>query len=159
MKYRLIAALLALLLAVNLFASDKEISEPDATWLTDFKQALKNSKETKKLILIAFTGSDWCHACMRLTKEHLRTDSFKKFAMENFILLQADFPRSKKNRLSPRQIAHNEKLAEKYDPEGIVPFLVIVDQREEVVGKTTYQKWNSADFINHLKSLMRQKNN
>lgn len=156
MKYRLSSALFMLLFVVNLFASGKEISEAKVTWLTDFKQALIKSKETKKLILIAFTGSDWCHACMRLTKKHLETDSFRKFARENFILLQADFPRSKKNRLSPSQVAHNEKLAEKYDPEGIVPFLVIVDQKEEIVGETEYEEWNSEDFIRHLKSLMRR---
>jgi len=151
------ATLLILTIAVSLFASGKEESNSSITWLTDFQEALKQSKENKKLILIAFTGSDWCHACMRLKKEQFENDSFKKFANENFILLQVDFPRSKKNKPSEEQVAHNEKLAEKYNPDGIFPFLVIINGDERVIGETEYHDPKTEAFIKHLKSLMQEK--
>ena len=153
---RSIATFFVILLFANLFASATEISDKKATWLTDFDQALKECKQSNKLILMAFTGSDWCHACMRLTAEHFEKDSFQKFADENFILVQVDFPRSKKNRLSADQIARNEKLAEKYNPDGILPFLVVVDENAVAIGKTEYQEWTPVEFINLLKSLMRK---
>jgi thioredoxin-related protein len=153
---RSISSFFLILLVISQFALAEEISDTKVTWLTDFEQAIKQCKQTNKLILMAFTGSDWCHACMRLTKEQFENKSFKKFVAENFILIQVDFPRSKRNRLSSSQIAKNEKLAERYNPDGIVPFLVIVDESEAAIGKTGYQEWTPAEFINKLKSLMRK---
>ncbi|HEX8281663.1 MAG TPA: hypothetical protein VF551_09810, partial [Chthoniobacterales bacterium] len=38
-------------------------------WLTNFKEAQDQAKNGKKLMLLDFTGSDWCGWCMKLEKE------------------------------------------------------------------------------------------
>ena len=72
-------------------------------WHTDIKEATKLSKETKKPMLLFFTGSDWCGWCVRLQKEVLKTPEFAKWAKENVVLVELDFPRRKKQSMELRQ--------------------------------------------------------
>jgi hypothetical protein len=52
---------------------------------------------------------------------------FTKFADENIVLVNADFPRKKKNQLSAAQQKINDALAEKYNPNGNFPFTLLLD--------------------------------
>ena len=38
-------------------------------WLDDFDQAVKKARSAKKDLLVEFTGSDWCGACVRLDEQ------------------------------------------------------------------------------------------
>ena len=38
-------------------------------WDDDFEKSLTNAKEEKKMVLLDFTGSDWCGWCIKLDKE------------------------------------------------------------------------------------------
>jgi len=122
--------------------------------LTNFPEAIKQSKEEEKPILMSFSGSDWCKPCIKLSKEVFETKIFQKFAKKNFILLRLDFPRQKKNRLSDEQVRHNEKLAEKYNKEGAFPILLILDLNDRVIAKTGYRIGGPEKYIMHLKSLI-----
>ena len=48
------------------------------TWLGNYNDATQKAKNEHKLILISFSGSDWCIPCMRLRKEILETEAFEK---------------------------------------------------------------------------------
>jgi len=72
--YTLNVALLLIFFTINLLALREEISEPEVVWLTDFKQTLKESSESQKLILMTFTGSDWC---LNLKSSDLRYANFQ----------------------------------------------------------------------------------
>jgi thiol-disulfide isomerase/thioredoxin len=99
----------------------------DAPWLGNFDKAKADAAQTHKLILINFSGSDWCGPCIRLRKEILETPAFEHYATEHLLLVRADFPRQKKNQLSKEQVKLNEALADKYNPEGKFPFTLVVD--------------------------------
>ena len=60
----------------------------DLVWNTDIVKATAESKKSKKPILLFFTGSDWCGWCIKLQKEVFTTDTFKKWAKENVVLLE-----------------------------------------------------------------------
>lgn len=62
-------------------------------WHTDMNKASELSIKEKKPMLLFFTGSDWCGWCIRLQKEVLKTSEFGKWAKENVILVELDFPR------------------------------------------------------------------
>ncbi|MNL16868.1 hypothetical protein D3C87_1379260 [compost metagenome] len=49
------------------------------------------------------------------------------------MLVRADFPRLKKNRLSVEQTRLNEALAERYNPEGKFPYTVLTDENGKVI--------------------------
>lgn len=97
------------------------------TWHTDFEQARSEASQTKKYILLNFSGSDWCAPCIRLKNEIFASEKFLEFAEESLVLANADFPRLKKNQLEKAQIRQNEALAEKYNPEGKFPLTILLN--------------------------------
>jgi len=83
-------------------------------------QALKQSAEEDKPIMLVFSGSDWCKPCIQLKKEILETEAFSETA-NHLIFLYLDFPYRKANRLSKEETSHNEELAERYNKDGHFP--------------------------------------
>ena len=96
-------------------------------WETDFESAKQKAHKEHKYILLNFSGSDWCGPCIRMKDEIFETTEFKNYADSNLVLINADFPRAKKNQLAKEQQAKNDKLAEKYDPDGSFPFTVLIN--------------------------------
>jgi protein disulfide-isomerase len=80
---------ITLLLVMGSFAVEAQ----EIQWETDINKAIKISNKTKKPMLLFFTGSDWCGWCIRLQNEVLRTPEFAKWAKENVVLVELDFPR------------------------------------------------------------------
>jgi thioredoxin-related protein len=109
------------------------LTTADPVWLTDLNQARSEASHSGKYILVNFSGSDWCGPCIHLHKEIFESVLFKDFAEKNLVLVNADFPRLKKNQLSKEQQKLNEALAEQYDPEGHFPFTVLLDPNGKVV--------------------------
>src|SRR5881409_3270476 len=66
-----------------------------ATWLTDLPAAQATAKAQGKIVLVDFTGSDWCGWCMRLNKEVFSTAEFDAFASANLVLVRWIFPVTK----------------------------------------------------------------
>lgn len=95
-------------------------------WGHNYMQAKETAIKQHKLILVNFSGSDWCGPCIRLHKEVFTTDAFKKIANEKLVLLNADFPRYKKNQLPAAQQKINDSLAEQFNNKGIFPLTVLV---------------------------------
>ena len=90
-------------------------------WTSDFAAAQKLAAKENKLMYVLFTGSDWCPYCVKLQKNVLSKNSFKKFAKDNLVLVYIDFP---KNTKADNPEA-NEKLAKKYKVEGFPTAMVM----------------------------------
>ncbi|MDN3582083.1 thioredoxin family protein [Mucilaginibacter flavus] len=103
------------------------------TWLGNYSQATTEAVKTHKLILINFSGSDWCGPCIRERKEILENDVFTTYAADHLILVRADFPRQKKNQLSAEQVKLNEALADKFNPDGKFPYTILVDEHGKIL--------------------------
>ena len=102
-------------------------------WQTDFETAKKLAKEKNRLILLNFSGSDWCGPCIRLRKEVLDSDPFVKLADSSLVLFNADFPRNKKNQLPKEVQRRNDALADQYNPQGKFPFTLLLTPEGKVV--------------------------
>lgn len=102
-------------------------------WTNDFEQAKQQAKQENKLILLNFSGSDWCGPCIKLHRDVFEASVFQDFAKQNLVLINADFPRLKKNQLSKAQITQNEALAERYNPKGIFPLTLLIDADGKVL--------------------------
>jgi thioredoxin-related protein len=103
------------------------------TWQGDFDSAKTQAAKEHKLIVINFSGSDWCGPCIRLRKEILESATFENYATDHLVLVRADFPRQKKNQLSKEQVKLNEALADKYNSEGKFPYTLLVDETGKVL--------------------------
>ena len=103
------------------------------SWSGDFNAAQKHAAQEHKLIMINFSGSDWCGPCIRLRKKILESATFENYASDHLVLVRADFPRQKKNQLNKEQVKLNEALADKYNAEGKFPYTLLVDENGEVL--------------------------
>lgn len=104
-----------------------------AAWLGNFNDAQKQASESHKLILVNFSGTDWCGPCIRLRKEILESAIFEKYAADHLVLVRADFPRQKKNQLPAEQVKLNEALADRYNSDGIFPYTLLIDEKGKVL--------------------------
>lgn len=119
-------------------------------WQTDFSKAKEIASKADKPIILVFQGSDWCAPCIKLHREVWSTDTFKKYAADHYVMMQADFPRKSKNALSEAQTNANASLAETYNKNGIFPFVVVMDSNGNVLGETSYKKTTSSEYIKIL---------
>ena len=102
-------------------------------WLNDFKQAKQIAQQEHKYILLNFSGSDWCGPCIRMHQEVFNTDEFQRVADKKLVMVNADFPRLKKNQLSSAQQKINDALAEQYNTKGLFPFTLLLDENGKVI--------------------------
>src|ERR1700761_4682965 len=109
------------------------IFNPTVTWLGNFDDAKVEAAKDHKLILINFSGSDWCGPCIRERKEILETTPFETYAANHLVLVRADFPRQKKNQLSKEQQKLNDALADQYNADGKFPYTLLVDEHGKVL--------------------------
>ena len=97
--------------------------------------AEQKARTEHKLILLNFSGSDWCGPCIRMTKEVLESDGFQKYLNANLLFINADFPRLKKHQLQEDLKKENEELAEKYNADGTFPCTLLIDSSGKVIAK------------------------
>ncbi|MGI9086597.1 MAG: thioredoxin family protein [Chthoniobacterales bacterium] len=119
-------------------------------WLTDYKQAQSEAKASKKLVLLNFTGSDWCGWCIRLDREVFSKPEFQNYAKKNLILLELDFPRTRQ--LSDGEKLQNQELAQQYEIQGF-PTIIVLDGEGKKVGELGYEPGGPATFIAELEKL------
>ena len=123
-------------------------------WQPDFQTAQKEAVAKHHLILLNFSGSDWCGPCIRMHKEIFDSPAFSAFADSCLELVNADFPRSKKNQLSKVIQKQNEALADKYNPEGKFPFTLLLNASGKVI-----KTWdglpdeNAEQFTSQVKNI------
>ena len=61
-------------------------------WLTDFNQATTEARNKHKLIVLNFSGSDWCIPCINLRRDIFENNTFQQYAGQHLVLVNADFP-------------------------------------------------------------------
>lgn len=118
-------------LLFSFFVSSLFFAAPQ--WSGDFIKAKADASENHKYILLNFCGSDWCGPCIKLKKDIFESADFGQYATDHLVLVRADFPRQKKNQLSAQQTAHNEALAEKYNPQGKFPLTLLLSADGKVI--------------------------
>jgi thioredoxin-related protein len=123
-------------------------------WLTDLNKAKQEATANNKFILLNFSGSDWCGPCMRTKKEVFETEEFIKYASEHLILVNADFPRLKKNKLDDALTKSNEALADIYNKEGEFPLTILMDANGKVLKQWVgFPKESVTKFIETIKAI------
>lgn len=102
-------------------------------WHYNLNEALQLARKQHKYILLNFSGSDWCGPCIMLRKQILDNPEFLQMADTTLILVNADFPRDKKNQLSKEQQTLNDAMADKYNSQGKFPYTLLLDANRKVL--------------------------
>lgn len=101
-------------------------AQSSAEWTSNLDSAKLKSIQENKFILLNFSGSDWCGPCIKMRKDILSSEAFLKYAADHLILLNADFPRMKKNQQDKKLVQQNEKLADQYNKQGKFPYTLLL---------------------------------
>ncbi|RIV71960.1 thioredoxin family protein [Flagellimonas aequoris] len=122
-------------------------------WQTNLEKAQDLAQKNNNHIVLVFQGSDWCAPCIKLDREIWSTQEFQSLAKGHFVMLKADFPRKKQNKLPAVQEEHNKTLASKYNPNGYFPYVVVLDATGKVLGQAGYEKTTPKAYFNKLNSF------
>lgn len=119
------------------------------------ENAKKQASENNELILLNFSGSDWCIPCIKLHKNIIETDEFKKLEAENVVVyINADFPRNKKNQLPADLKKENNSLADQYNQNGLFPYTLLLNSEGKIL-----KSWeglpseNALAFSNEIREI------
>jgi len=135
---------LALLTAVTTTTSEAHAADG---WITSWEDAKKQAQNEKKDILIDFTGSDWCGWCIRLRDEVFTKEEFRKVAPTQFVLLELDFPRTKK--LPEALQKQNDQLRNEFAVRGY-PTILLADAQGRAFARTGYEPGGPKAYLEHL---------
>jgi thiamine biosynthesis lipoprotein len=117
------------------------------------EKAFKLSADSGLPVLLVFSGSDWCGPCIRFEKKILSDAVFQDFAKLNLIILNADFPQRKS--LSAAIKSQNDNLAEKYNPNGVFPTIMLIYPGGKDPFNLSYNNQTSSAFIYDIKAHFR----
>ncbi|MSU27053.1 MAG: thioredoxin [Pedosphaera sp.] len=145
MRKRLLSLAATLVLFQTVIAAD-------STWLTDLPKAKQQAKAEGKLVLLDFTGSDFCSSCIRLHKEVFPAKEFAAFAKQRLILVEVDFPLKKKQPAALK--AANEALSKEFKVDGY-PTLILLGSDGKKLGEVEFDLFDASakDVIAAIEKL------
>lgn len=140
-----------LLLTLSALICAGQLLAADATWMTDITKAQAKAKEEKKLLFVEFTGSDWCPPCKKLKADILSSADFAKYAKENLVLVELDFPRAKEQSADLKET--NKELAKKFGIRGYPTVILFDGEGKELNRQVGFGGGSPADYIAKLDAL------
>ena len=132
-----------ILLALLFIFGSYAVEAQELVWNNNLKNSIEISNKTKKPILLFFTGSDWCGWCIRLHTEVFKTPEFKKWANENVVLVELDFPR--RTALAPEITEQNNQLQQLFAVQGYPTVWFI--NASSIDGKINIDKLGSTGYL------------
>ncbi|HEX5219315.1 MAG TPA: thioredoxin family protein [Verrucomicrobiae bacterium] len=143
-----------LFIALLASAALYQAAAAEGEWLTDFTKATQKAKAENKLVLMDFTGSDWCPPCKALYKNVLSSAEFVEYAKSNLILVEVDFPTSKKQ--SEELKKANEALQTKFNVDGYPTIIVLDSNGKELSRDSGYAGEKPKEFIAKIEALKKK---
>ena len=70
------------------------VSTAASGWLYNIDSALAQAKKKKKPVMVEFTGTKWCPACVDMEEAVFKKSAFTKAASKKFILVKIDIPKA-----------------------------------------------------------------
>jgi thioredoxin-related protein len=133
-----------MMIALFLIMGAMTVQAQDLVWHNDVKKATEISKKTKKPMMLFFTGSDWCGWCIRLQKEVFKTPEFTKWAKDNVVLVELDFPR--RSPMQPEIQQQNMQLQQTFQVAGY-PTVWFVNASLSKDKQVNFEKLGSTGYV------------
>jgi thioredoxin-related protein len=128
---------------------------PAISWHNNMEEARQLARKEHKYILLNFSGSDWCGPCIRLHKEIFGAPAFQQFAEAKLVLVNADFPRLKRNQLPASQQIINDAIAEQYNSKGSFPLTLLLTENGNMVKEWDgFPKGTADEFVGQIQYII-----
>jgi len=137
-------------LTASIFFSG-QVARAESGWLNDYKKAQEEAKAGNKILLLNFTGSDWCGWCIKFDRDVLSQPQFKEFARNNLVLVELDFPRVKTQ--SAELQKQNRQLAQQYEVVGFPTIIALNSDGQKRWEYDGYFAGGPEAFIAELEKL------
>jgi thioredoxin-related protein len=120
----------------------------ESSWGTELSAALNQARSENKMVLLDFTGSDWCGWCIKFDKDVLSTDKFASYAKNKLVLVRLDFPRHTEQDPALKQA--NEQLSKRFAVDGFPTFVLLNSAGKELWRQVGYAAGGPNAFIAEL---------
>ncbi len=132
-----------IVILVLLVVGSLALKAQELTWYNNLDKAIEISNQTKKPLLLFFTGSDWCGWCHRLQDEVFKKPEFTAWAKANVVLVEVDFPR--KTALAPEIQSQNNLLQQQFGVQGYPTVWFVNASKND--GKITYERLGQTGYL------------
>jgi len=149
MRLTLTAAVFGLLVAASPAFAGDDAQADHQEWVADFDKAVEIAKKDNKMLLVDFTGSDWCHWCIKLHEEVFAHKQFLDAAKSKYVLVALDFPKSEELKAKVPNPERNKELQNKYSVRGF-PTILVLTADGELIHRTGYRPGGPAKYVEHL---------
>lgn len=123
-------------------------------WLSNYNTALSKAREDDKLVILFFTGSDWCHWCQKLERELFSEVLLQNELPSIAVPLHVDFPRRKT--ISQKQRRINQALKETFKVDTFPTVIILDPVSGEQLLRHTYTSEKPDHYLRILKDLKTQ---
>jgi protein disulfide-isomerase len=131
--------------------SEKRVAQ--LPWASDLPKALEQAKAENKIILLDFTGSDWCAWCNKFDDDILSQPEFASYAKTNLVLVMLDFPHAKPQSDSVKKT--NKDLQDKFKVDGFPTYVALTPDGKEIGRQVGYLSGGPAAFIAELEKFQK----
>jgi len=120
-------------------------------WSSDYEAAKKQAAESKKDLLLDFTGPDVHGSSVKLEKEIFSLDPFNDGVKDKLVLVKIDFAQDQ-SKLPEETQAQYKELAGKYAVKSL-PAILLCDAEGRPYASTTYKEGGPKKYVAHLDEL------
>ena len=144
---KIIFTAMMVLLGLNLLAGEG--------WLTNIQKAYGQAKAEKKVVLLEFTGSDWCGWCKLMDKNVFAEEVWKTYAKDNVLLVTLDFPKNK-SIVPKKYVSQNNELKQQFGVRGYPTYVVLDSDGKSKLGQLGAGRDKTpTSFIKEFKGVVR----
>lgn len=133
-------------------AAEQRVSE--LPWATNLPSALVQAKAENKIVLLDFTGSDWCVWCMKFDNDVLSKPEFAAYAKTNLVMVMLDFPNAIKQSEALKK--SNRELQEEFKIDGFPTYVALDADGKEIGRQVGYLSGGPEAFIAEFKKFREQ---
>jgi len=116
-------------------------------WYTNFDEASMVASQSRRPMVLYFTGSDWCGWCKKMDQEVFASSEFQNAVGGKYIFVKLDFPMNSK--LPESEMRQNAQLKQRYGVTGY-PTLVLIDSEGSFIGETGYRSGGGRSYAEWL---------
>ncbi len=124
---------------------------PEDLGRTVLAGALSQAQSENKLVLLDFTGSDWCPWCIKFDHDILSTDQFAGYAKAKLVLVTVDFLRHTPQSDDVKR--SNAALTRQFGVNGYPTYVLLNSDGKELGRQTGYLKGGPNAFIAELENF------
>lgn len=118
-----------------------------------YEAAMSQAAEGGQVVLLEFTGSDWCPPCIALENEVLSQSAFARAIEERALLVKLDFPRDR-TKLPEAERRRNFQLQERYGVQAYPTVVIVNAEGEELAREVGYNGGTQESWLSWLEGAL-----